>query len=90
MFKRLKKNQEIITTVGDFKNSPQVDRTSRQICKETDDLNNTINKFVLLYLHRTQNNYKTQILLNLEHSQKLISGIGHKASLKQFQKNQHI
>ena len=78
----LKKNQEIITIMGDFKILPSsTNKTSRQIRKDTEDLNNTIHKFVLLYLHTTQNNHITQILLNLEHTQKLISGKGHKANL---------
>ena len=68
--------------MGDFKILPSsTNKTSRQIRKDTEDLNNTIHKFVLLYLHTTQNNHITQILLNLEHTQKLISGKGHKANL---------
>ena len=68
--------------MGDFKILPSsTNKTSRQIRQDTEDLNNTIHKFVLLYLHTTQNNHITQILLNLEHTQKLISGKGHKANL---------
>ena len=68
--------------MGDFKILPSsTNKTSRQIPKDTEDLNNTIHKFVLLYLHTIQNNHITQILLNLEHTQKLISGKGHKANL---------
>ena len=82
-------------TVGDF-NTPlsSVDRSSKmKINKETQALNDTLNKIDIIFIYRNsiqkqQNTLSSQLLM--EHSQRQTITLGHKTSLNKFKKTEII